>query len=50
AVSGSAVLWITTACVAVSGLIGVWVVRTIAPQGRAAAPGATSTVRAKEAI
>ncbi|MFJ8330249.1 MFS transporter [Streptomyces sp. NPDC094437] len=30
---GAAVLWITTACVAVSGTIGVWIVRRIAPQG-----------------
>jgi inositol transporter-like SP family MFS transporter len=49
AASGSAVLWMTTACVALSGLMGVWIVRRIAPQRRRAA-GAASTVRAKQAI
>mgnify|MGYP003945438567 CR=1 FL=1 len=46
ATSGSAVLWITTACVAVSGALGVWIVRRIAPQGQA--PAAT-TAPEKEA-
>lgn len=32
-VSGGLVLWITTACVAISGVLGVWIVRAIAPQG-----------------
>ncbi|MFF4504271.1 MFS transporter [Streptomyces sp. NPDC001401] len=50
AASGSAVLWITTACVAVSGLIGVWVVRSIAPQGQSTAASAAAAVLQKEAI
>ncbi|MFI6656612.1 MFS transporter [Streptomyces sp. NPDC050523] len=49
AASGSAVLWMTTACVALSGLMGVWIVRRIAPQRRRAA-GAASAARAKQAI
>ncbi|MCT9075653.1 hypothetical protein [Streptomyces fulvoviolaceus] len=32
-VSGALVLWTTTACVAVSAVLGVWIVRSIAPQG-----------------
>ncbi|MGR3938886.1 MFS transporter [Streptomyces sp. BRA346] len=47
AASGSAVLWITTACVAGSGVMGVWIVRGIAPQGRATV---ATAVREKEAI
>ncbi|MFI6562014.1 MFS transporter [Streptomyces sp. NPDC050534] len=49
AASGSAVLWMTTMCVALSGLMGVWIVRRIAPQRRRAA-GAASAARAKQAI
>jgi len=49
AASGSAVLWMTTVCVALSGLMGVWIVRRIAPQ-RLRAAGAGSAARAKEAI
>lgn len=48
--SGSAVLWLSTLCVAVSGLIGVMIVRRIAPQGAGVAGRDAAFARQKEVV
>ncbi|MCD7442580.1 MFS transporter [Streptomyces lincolnensis] len=48
--SGSAVLWLSTLCVAVSGLVGVVIVRRIAPQGAGVAVRDAVSPPRKEAL
>ncbi|WLW50065.1 MFS transporter [Streptomyces sp. YU58] len=48
--SGSAVLWLSTLCVAVSGLVGVVIVRRIAPQGAGVAGRDAVSPPRKEAL
>jgi MFS transporter, SP family, inositol transporter len=48
--SGSTVLWLSTLCVAVSGLIGVMIVRRIAPQGAGVAARDAVPALRKQAV